>query len=296
MNRQNTLVLPSTVAEALRRHLFPGDGLEAAALLLCSHVGTRRAKLLAREIIPVPHHLCERSRDFISWPGEWVEEAIDRASVRGDVVIAMHSHPGGLFAFSKADDDSDRTLLPALHHGTDRIAGSAIMVPGGAVRARLYNSQGSFDAIDLVMMSDANSIACWRPDDGSSGPLAIPLPFTSGMRAWLSGLSVCVVGVSGTGSIVAEQLARLGVGEIILIDFDKLEERNLNRILNSTRADIEVHKVEMFANAIRRYSSECHVILSRPRSRPGTRFWPPPKQISFFHAWIPQKAVTLPIA
>ena len=80
------------------------------------------------------------------------------------------------------------------------------------------------------------------------------------MRAWLGRLSVCVIGVSGTGSIVAEQLARLGVGEIILIDFDRLEKRNLNRILNSTPLDIGSLKVEMFANAIRRYRPDCEVI------------------------------------
>jgi hypothetical protein len=73
-------------------------------------------------------------------------------------------------------------------------------------------------------------------------------------------MSICIVGVSGTGSIVAEQLARLGVGEIILIDFDKLEARNLNRILNSTLADIDAHKVEMFAGAIRRFRSDCDII------------------------------------
>ena len=35
MKRQKTLVLPQKVADQLRQHLFPGDGLEAAALLLC---------------------------------------------------------------------------------------------------------------------------------------------------------------------------------------------------------------------------------------------------------------------
>ena len=86
------------------------------------------------------------------------------------------------------------------------------------------------------------------------------MAFTSEMRAWLGRMSVCVIGVSGTGSIVAEQLARLGVGEIILIDFDKLEERNLNRILNSSLADIGSYKVEMFADAIRRYRPDCEVV------------------------------------
>ena len=54
MKRQKTLVLPQKVADQLRRHLFPGDGLEAAALLLSAEVGGHRGKLLGREIISVP--------------------------------------------------------------------------------------------------------------------------------------------------------------------------------------------------------------------------------------------------
>ncbi len=81
------------------------------------------------------------------------------------------------------------------------------------------------------------------------------------MTAWLGRLSACVIGVSGTGSIVAEQLARLGFGEIIVIDFDKIERRNLNRILNATVADAKAGrcKVEMFAAAVRHYGPHCEV-------------------------------------
>ena len=55
MKRQATLVLPQKISDQLRDHLFPGDGLEAAALLLCTQVGKRRRKLLGREIVAVPY-------------------------------------------------------------------------------------------------------------------------------------------------------------------------------------------------------------------------------------------------
>lgn len=260
MKRSYTLVLPQKVARRLRQHLLPGDGLEAAALLLCAQVGERRKKLLGREVVVVPHDRCTRAQDSITWPGEYVEMAIDRAVVRGDVVIAVHSHPGGLFAFSSADDESDRTLMSALRHGTDQVAGSAVMVPSGAVRARLYESDRTATAVDLVMTAGSD-LQTWWPDGATAaGPATPPMAFTSEMRAWLGRMSVCVVGVSGTGSVVAEQLVRLGVGEIILIDFDKLEERNLNRILNSSTAEIGSYKVEMFACAIRLYRPDCGVV------------------------------------
>jgi hypothetical protein len=260
MRRRTTLVLPGEIADQLRQHLFPGDGLEAAALLLCAQVGERWKKLLGREIVAVPHNRCVRTRDFLTWPGEYVEAAIDKAALRNDAVIAVHSHPGGLYTFSSADDESDVVLMGALQHGTDQIAGSAIMIPGGALRARVYDGGRAAVPVDLVM-TVGNDIRTWWNDGATAqGPSSPAMAFTGEMRAWLGRMSVCVIGVSGTGSIVAEQLARLGVGEIILIDFDKLEERNLNRILNSSLADIGTFKVEMFADAIRRYRPDCEVV------------------------------------
>ncbi|QQO34289.1 ThiF family adenylyltransferase [Bradyrhizobium diazoefficiens] len=264
MKRSHTLVLPAKQADELRAHLFPGDGLEAAALLLCAATGQRRQKWLGREVICVPHEHCTRRPDFITWPGEYVETAIDRASVCGDAVIAVHAHPGGLFTFSNADDESDRVLMSSIRHGTDQAAGSAIMIASGAMRARVYEDNHA-TPVDLVMKAGVDIETWWSDGATASGPMKPPMAFTGDMRASLGRLSVCIIGVSGTGSIVAEQLARLGVGEIILIDFDKIEERNLNRILNATLADVGSLKVEMFADAIRRYRSDGEII-SVPRS------------------------------
>jgi len=65
-------------------------------------------------------------------------------------------------------------------------------------------------------------------------------------------MAVAVVGCSGTGSPVVEQLARLGVGRLVLVDPDRVEEKNLNRIVNATREDayLKRPKVEAMARAI----------------------------------------------
>ena len=292
MNRRTTLVLTHKLAGLLRLHLFPSDGLEAAALLLCAVVGERRTRLLARECIPVPHDRCARTRDSIVWPGEFAEAAIDRAAVLGDVVIAVHSHPGGLYAFSHTDDESDRTLMSALLQGTDRLAGSAIMIPSGAMRARLYENDNAARPIDLVMVAGPDIQLCWNDGATAAGPGAPAMAFTSEMRAWLGRVSVCVIGVSGTGSIVAEQLARLGIGEIILIDFDRLEERISTaslirhaRISAPTRSRCLQARYGATGPIAKRY--RCRRLLLREK-----RSWLPAKQTCFSHASTLPRAVT----
>ena len=47
--------------------------------------------------------------------------------------------------------------------------------------------------------------------------------FGSGTTRRLRELAVAVVGCSGTGSPVIEQLARLGVGRLVLVDPDRVE-------------------------------------------------------------------------
>ena len=50
-------------------------------------------------------------------------------------------------------------------------------------------------------------------------------------------VAVCF-GVGGLGSVVSINLCRLGVGKIILIDYDTVEVHNLNRQIIYTKEDI----------------------------------------------------------
>jgi molybdopterin/thiamine biosynthesis adenylyltransferase len=62
--------------------------------------------------------------------------------------------------------------------------------------------------------------------------------------------SVCVVGCGGLGCYVIEELARLGVGTIVVIDPDVFEEHNLNRQLFSTPANLGTAKVNAASSRI----------------------------------------------
>ena len=247
MSANSTLALAGVSHKALMRHLFPGDSLEAAALLICSRGPGPRRRLLVRDVLAIPHLECEREQHWINWPGRYLEDAIELASVHSESIIAIHSHPFGNLEFSMADDKSDAIVMPSLFHGIETEHGSAIITADGRIRARTYSPRMLSTNIDLVTVAGDEIQFWWK--DILKGPV---LPFSSAMTTDLSRQVACVIGVSGTGSVVAEQLSRLGFGVVILIDYDKIEIKNLNRILNSTKKDAELHssKVEMFARAI----------------------------------------------
>lgn len=266
--RSPTLVLLQAVHDQLRRHLFPGDGLEAAAILICGRAGLEQSRLCVRHVLHVPHAECRiRAHDQLSWPGAWIEKGIDLAEETGDSIILIHSHPGGLYGFSAADNQSDAATIPALYQAVpERPHGSAVMTPDGAICARLYDAAGTPTARIRTTLIGENI------RELSQTGLKSVLPFSAVMRTELTQQTACIVGVSGTGSIVAEILARLGVGRLILIDFDVIEKKNLNRILNSTLSDAElkIAKVPMMANAIRRYRESIDIVeIVRPISDPA---------------------------
>lgn len=86
--------------------------------------------------------------------------------------------------------------------------------------------------------------------------------FGKGTTKYLANLTVGIAGASGTGSIVAEQLYRLGIKRLVLVDDDYVEERNLGRILNSTSADAknQINKAEMLKRAYNQIGMGTEVI------------------------------------
>lgn len=63
----------------------------------------------------------------------------------------------------------------------------------------------------------------------------------------LGHMRIGVVGAGGTGSAVCEQLIRLGVGHITVIDPDAITDTNVTRVWGSTLDDVDVPKVDIVA-------------------------------------------------
>lgn len=279
MNTQ-TVSLAMTGAQhaAIRSHLFPGDGKEAAAIALCRRgVGSRMHRLLVREVHPVPYAICRRSAVQLAWPVEWLDPLVDRAAHEQLSLVKLHSHPTGYDEFSAADDASDADLFRGIHAWIDRPMphASVVMLPDGTCFGRTVDDAGRFTDLHAIAMV-GDDIRFWHADMSAETSLngigRTTMAFGRSMMADLRRLTIAVVGCSGTGSLVAEQLARLGVGRLILVDPDRVTRKNLNRIVNATEEDArhERFKVEVLARAIAgmglKTEVECHPVSLLDRS------------------------------
>src|SRR5271157_458327 len=254
--------------QALQAHLFPGDGKEAVALLLCGRrSGTSRHVLVVREIHLVPHEQCRRrAADCVTWPTDAVDRILPRALDHGYAILKIHSHVIDQRSFSSTDDDSDQVLFGSVSSLLDDgfPHASLVMMPSGEILGRTIMNGKIAEPISSVMVV-GDDLVIWG-DSATCGNAESTLrseqAFGKGTIRMLRGLSIAVVGCSGTGSFVTEHLARLGVGKLILVDPDRVEEKNLNRILNSGKEDayLSSFKVHTLARAIARMGLDQQVV------------------------------------
>lgn len=257
--------------DALRSHLFPGDGSEAVAVALCGRrAGESRHVLTVRKIEFVPYEECSvRTPLRVSWSTDRVlPPLLAEATRRGLALLKIHSHPGGFAEFSETDDESDRALFPSVYGWTngEHPHASAVMLPSGRVFGRIVKEAGEFEPLTLVSVAGDDLRYFWRLANGTEHVPEFARrhaqAFGAGTTCALRRLAVAVVGCSGTGSPVIEQLARLGVGRLVIVDPDRVEEKNLNRILNATMKDVRRgrFKVEVLARAVRQMELGTEVV------------------------------------
>ena len=75
----------------------------------------------------------------------------------------------------------------------------------------------------------------------------------------LADAKVAVFGIGGVGSFVCEGLARGGIGNFILIDYDKIDKTNINRQLIATTKTIGKYKVDLMKERICEINPDAHV-------------------------------------
>ncbi len=79
----------------------------------------------------------------------------------------------------------------------------------------------------------------------------------------LANAKVAVFGLGGVGSFVCEGLARSGLGNFVLVDFDKVDKSNINRQLIATEKTIGRYKVDLMKERILDINPEANVEVHR---------------------------------
>ena len=75
----------------------------------------------------------------------------------------------------------------------------------------------------------------------------------------IQNMHVCVIGIGGVGSWVVEALVRSAVGKITLIDFDTIEESNINRQIHALNNTIDKKKCTAMQERVELINSHCTV-------------------------------------
>lgn len=75
----------------------------------------------------------------------------------------------------------------------------------------------------------------------------------------LENSSVCVFGLGGVGSYIAEALARAGVGALTLVDGDEVALSNINRQLFALHSTVGKNKASAAAERIRDINPDCRI-------------------------------------
>jgi hypothetical protein len=241
--------------DQLIKHLHSGDGKEAVAFALCGRAEFKGdQKLLVNEIILVPYEACSvRKIDQVTWSSNVIQPLLEKAKRGNFGLIKFHSHPAGYESFSETDDISDQVLFPKIYSWLDSNApnASAIILADGKVIGRVVDRFGKFSPIDSFWKIGHEFSDLLHRDISSHENLPkfsrrISQTFGNKTFNQLKNLKVGVIGCSGTGSQVIEQLVRNGIGSIILVDPKTLNDGNLNRITNSKASDVIANKPKVY--------------------------------------------------
>jgi molybdopterin/thiamine biosynthesis adenylyltransferase len=236
----------------LLQHLFTDRQKERAAYLLCRISSTSMEdRLLVREIIRVKDedveessetHMKIRSRSFMS--------AMKRADITKQLFVFVHSHPDGLVNHSKKDDFEEKQLFQTayIRIKTSGVHASLVLSSPDKPVGRAWLADGTTKSMTVIRVIGERFRFYYNEEESAQ----IPDFFDRQVRAFgndiqklLGKLHIAIVGSGGTGSAICEELIRLGVGTLTVIDGQRFEKSNVNRVYGSHTTDEGEKKVAL---------------------------------------------------
>jgi molybdopterin/thiamine biosynthesis adenylyltransferase len=175
----------------------------------------------------------------------------------------VHNHPDGFCNYSEKDDVNEQNIIHGLAgcNGRSSFLVSLVLCENKwlARIRRGYNLKQIIPVRHVTVLSDKiefHNVSVESIKGLERQEAAFGKPFNSKLQS----LRIAVVGLGGTGSPIATLLARCGIGELILIDGDRLERSNMNRVRGYTSKSIGKKKAKSLKKYLEKLGLNLEVI------------------------------------
>jgi len=268
-----SVIITESINNALLGHLIRLDKQEdlCFATYRTSTGADRFTGILSSIILPDDN---ERNlHGNVGFLPVYFERVLRIAAERKEGIAFLHSHPtDGWQGMSNDDVSAESRISPAVKAVTNLPLLGLTCGADGAWSARFWRKdekqKRKYDRFwcDTVRVIGKGLHITYNdlllpPQFDVAKQLRTISAWGSKTQEDLSRLKVGIVGLGSVGSIVAEILARTGLSNFTLIDFDTVEEKNLDRLTNIFKSDIDRAKVYAIADAIRRSATAPHMLI-----------------------------------
>jgi molybdopterin-synthase adenylyltransferase len=216
--------------------------MENAAFALCGF--SKRAnetRLLVRTILTVPlHAYVVRNEVHLEVSPGFVNGVIDAASGKFAILI-IHSHRGAVYPrYSSSDDFGETRLFDVFSALVPGVPHASLLLTDNKLTGRYWSKSRFYPITSVRVVGNRLMKVSIKDDPGLSKEEGLTYDrqisaFGADFQRTLKEMTVGIVGLGGTGSAVAEQLARLGVTNFVFVDLDVLEPSNLTRTYGTFR-------------------------------------------------------------
>jgi hypothetical protein len=251
--------LPSALHTRAFKHLVRTDHQEDVCFALWNPSwGRGRLSALLSEII-IPENNERRVRGNVSFTADYFSRALSLA-IAGKFGLALtHSHLGpGWQGMSWQDHQAESSHAGSVATATGLPFLGMTLGTDGAWSARFWRRAAIRTYAPMwcesVRVVGKSLEITFHPQQKPVPRPSERLKRTIGVwgrrgQAQLARLHVGIVGLGSVGSLVSELLARMGIQWLTLIDFDRVEDLNLDRILNATGDDVGCLKIDVARRA-----------------------------------------------
>ena len=262
----------SKVESAARRHLlqhYHADRLQediALATWYPADGANRYSAIIDEVLLPAEDERILQGN--VRMTRDFLRRCRERALAKGGGMAVMHNHLGPGWQDMSLDDvvmesrsvsnPARATGLPALGLtlGTDGMWSARFWIRKGRSYECKWCSSVRILSPDHLSFQANPQLSHSRMTKSSAAR------FRRSVEAWgikgqelLGQLKVGIVGLGSVGALAAESMGRMGVRRLVLIDMDRVETHNLDRLINAGRCDIGRYKVDVAAEHLERTAS-----------------------------------------